>query len=193
MIQRSNKTTRRRPDAGTRRKQTAKAGRPAGSGRYHVGMVAQARIACAEMGATNDQLAKFFGVSRKSVQEWLREHQAFREAVQAGRDAFNSAELEATTLQRATGYDYTERTEELRGRGKNAKLITVKTVRRHVPADTSAAIFWLCNRSPARWKQSSKVELGGADGKPLQIVMFQGDRKTGNPKPETRNPAGGTK
>ena len=39
--------------------------RPKGTGAYKRAMAEQARIACADLGATNEKLAKLFGVTRK--------------------------------------------------------------------------------------------------------------------------------
>lgn len=42
---------------------------------------------------------------------------------------------------------------------------------RHIPADTTAAIFWLKNRRPKDWRDKQEHELTGKDGKPIETTV----------------------
>lgn len=45
----------------------------------------------------------------------------------------------------------------------------IKRVKKYSPPDTTAAIFWLKNRLPQKWRDSHALELGGKDGGPIQV------------------------
>ena len=59
--------------------------------------------------------------------------------------------------------------EEINGarRIKKAKYVTVRKVRKEVSPDAKAAMDWLCNRNPDRWKKLKHMELTGPGGKDL--------------------------
>ena len=65
-----------------------------------------AKAACALLGATNDHLAKLFGVSTKTIEYWIRENSTFFKAVRDGKDQYNVRKVEASLLQRAIGFEY---------------------------------------------------------------------------------------
>lgn len=104
-----------------------------------------------ELGATNFQLARAFGVSRSTLDSWLTHRPKFREQVSAGRDTANNAVADSL-FHRAQGYWYPDFVPaEVEGR----TIIT--QVWRHVPADVSAAMFWLENRLPEAWKRTKRM------------------------------------
>jgi hypothetical protein len=41
----------------------------------------------------------------------------------------------------------------------NVEKVKLVELRRHVPADTTAAIFWLKNRRPEAWREKSQVAV----------------------------------
>jgi hypothetical protein len=43
--------------------------------------------------------------------------------------------------------------------GSNEERAEIVEVRRHVPADVAAAIFWLKNRRPEKWREKSQVAV----------------------------------
>jgi hypothetical protein len=42
--------------------------------------------------------------------------------------------------------------------GSNEERAEIVEVWRHVPADVAAAIFWLKNRRPEKWREKSHLE-----------------------------------
>lgn len=115
-----------------------------------------AYVACSEGGLTNEGLARMFGVSRNTVQTWMREHDAFRVAIRSGKDEFDSREVEKATLKRALGYDYVEEVEEWDSEA-GAYTVTKRT-KKHLPGDVTAQRFWLKNRDPERWPDTNRTE-----------------------------------
>ena len=113
---------------------------------------AMAFMACAEMGATNRQLARLFGVGSSTLDRWIARHADFRGAIKRGKAQFDTEVVERALLKLALGYRYTE---ETRTPGEQGLELT-KAVQKQTPPNTKAQIFWLSNRAPGRWKR--KVE-----------------------------------
>lgn len=127
-----------------------------------------AKTACALLGATNEQLAKLFGVHVTTVEYWLRENSSFFKTVRDGKDQYNARKVESALLQRALGYEYDEVTREhveIKNGTRMEPLpgVKVKVVRKKVLPDTTAIIFFLINRSrqSGRWQNSQNVKVTG--------------------------------
>jgi hypothetical protein len=109
------------------------------------------------IGALDKDVAAFFGVTRKCVEEWGRRYKEFGSAIQNGRDAYHTKKIERCLRERATGYEYEEVTiREIKikqGKGQ-ASLPAIEkiTVKKKVPPDVTAIMFFLQNRHAARWK-----------------------------------------
>ena len=99
------------------------------------------------LGATNEELAAFFEVTRRTVDNWIARHPDFAEAVRSGRVAAD-ARVARCLYDRAVGWQHTvERTVMHCGKAR-----TLKDVVRY-PPDTQACIFWLRNRRPEMWRE----------------------------------------
>ena len=102
------------------------------------------------LGATNDELAGFFNVAPRTVDNWLSVHADFATAVRNGRAAAD-ASIARKLYRRADGYDYTaEKLVVYRGEAKKVDL------RVHVPPDVGACIFWLRNRRREQWSEGAR-------------------------------------
>lgn len=121
----------------------------------------QAYNVCREFGATVQQMASLFNVSIKTIEYWMRKYPEFKQAVQRGRDMFDSEKVERSLLKRALGYDYQYQTKEINSKqhiDKNGKIQTLHNQRiinsnTHTPPDVKACIYWLANRHPDRWNR----------------------------------------
>jgi hypothetical protein len=98
-------------------------------------------------GATDDQLAGFFQVSRRTLDDWLQAHPRFARAVRDGRAAAD-ATIARRLFQRAMGYDYL--TETIFVQDGEAQQVAHKV---HVPPDVGACILWLRNRRRRDWME----------------------------------------
>jgi hypothetical protein len=104
------------------------------------------------LGATNDELAGFFNVAPRTVDNWLSVHADFATAVRNGRAAAD-ASIARKLYRRADGYDYTaEKLVVYRGEAKKVDL------RVHVPPDVGACMFWLRNRRRQDWGERARPE-----------------------------------
>ncbi|MBM3649526.1 MAG: hypothetical protein FJX11_17240 [Alphaproteobacteria bacterium] len=119
-------------------------GRPT---RFVPGMVEQAHNYCL-LGATNDELALFFGVCPATIDNWIARRAEFGEAVKSGR-VVADARVARGLFDRAVGYDrHVERQVVLDGAVK-ALTSTV-----HYPPNVQACIFWLRNRRRRTWSEA---------------------------------------
>lgn len=161
--------------------------RPGRPRKYQPEFARMAKVACEEGGFTDLKLARLFNVSKSTINEWKKDFPEFSDSIKEGKDAHDCAKVEKSLLKRATGYRFTEQTQELmwiddpkveqpsiedqlvRGiRPKRIKkYVTTKKVRKEMAPDGKAAMDWLCNRNPSRWKKLKHVELTGKDGKDL--------------------------
>lgn len=101
------------------------------------------------LGHTDIELAAFFEVAEDTIYEWKKVHPQFSESVKRGKDKAD-AEVAQAFLKRALGYQYEEETFEM---GVNTKTVT-----KEVPPDAGAALNWLKNRQPKKWRDKQEVE-----------------------------------
>lgn len=102
------------------------------------------------LGSTDVQLADFFGVCEKTINNWKKEHPKFLQAIKDGKEKADS-EIASALFYRAKGYKH----KEDKIFNNNGEALIVPTVK-HYPPDTAAAFIWLKNRSG--WKDKQEVE-----------------------------------
>ena len=104
------------------------------------------------LGGTNEDLADFFEVSRSTIDEWLRVHPEFAEAVRKGRDLIDIVVAEKL-LTRVMGYTHEGKKYVLhRGEEKEVRHVV------HYPPDARACAFWLRNRRRRQWLERAQPE-----------------------------------
>ena len=103
-------------------------------------------------GLTDEQIAKNMGIAPSTLYEWKKKSKEFSESLKKGKEVVDF-EVENALLKRALGYEYEEETYE--------NGILTKKVKKHVPPDTTAQIFWLKNRQVKKWRD--KVEIADND------------------------------
>ncbi len=118
----------------------------------------------AEDGWTDQQIADYFGIGIRTFYAWRAAHPEFRQAVRLGKDGPDDR-MQGSLYHRGNGYEWEEEQaiklrEEtwINGEKHVTERVEVVTVRRQVPPDTSAAIFWLKNRRG--WKDKSEIDHG---------------------------------
>lgn len=122
-----------------------------------------------DIGATDFELAQFFGVNKSTIYYWKNEYPSFNEACQLGKTGPDSR-VENSLYHRAVGYSFDAR----KFFNNEGEITTVEYVE-HVPPDTKAAHIWLLNRRPDKWRE--KVEHSGTDGGPIQLQITSTDAK----------------
>lgn len=111
----------------------------------------QARKLC-KLGATDIEVADFFGVNVATLYRWKNDHPSFCEALKEGKTEADARVVDSL-YHRAVGYSYdSEKVFQFQG------AIIRAPVREHVPPDTTACIFWLKNRQAADWRDKQEHE-----------------------------------
>jgi hypothetical protein len=121
------------------------------------------------LGATDAEIANFFEVDERTVNNWKNDYPEFFQSIKDGKEKAD-AEIANSLYNRAKGYkQQTVKVFQYQG-----DPVIVPVVE-HVAPDTGAAIFWLKNRQPKRWRD--RVEHTGADGGPIAIADISDDEK----------------
>lgn len=108
---------------------------------------------CLVFGATDAQLADWFGVCEKTVNTWKITHPEFLQSIRQGK-AFADANVARCLYERAIGYTRPD-VHICIWQGK--AIITPIT--KHYPPDVGAAKYWLNNRQPSCWRNQVEVEV----------------------------------
>lgn len=112
------------------------------------------------MGATEQEICQKLGVSVARFGEYKKEFQELRESLKKGRSDADDT-VEAALFRRATGYTTEEvKTNTYVDNNNNQRQFRV-SVTKEIPPDTTAAIFWLKNRRPEKWRDRQELGIGG--------------------------------
>lgn len=119
--------------------------------KYKIEYAEQAYKLCL-LGATDKELADFFDVTESTLNLWKLNHKEFSESLKGGK--FEADAVIASKLyHRAKGYEHPEIiTATFQG-----EITDMKTVTKHYAPDTTAAIFWLKNRQPSKWRDRQEI------------------------------------
>lgn len=118
--------------------------------------VAQAEKLC-RLGATDIELADFFECDVRSIYRWAQTHDAFCQALKAGKDSCDDR-VERSLYNRAIGYTHDAVKIFMPA---NAAAPVYAPYREHVPPDVGAASLWLRNRRADAWKDKREVAHSG--------------------------------
>lgn len=130
--------------------------------KYKAEFAEQARKMCL-LGATDKDLAGFFGVNELTINRWKKDHKEFCKSLKDGKDEAD-ARVAERLFNRALGYSHPED----KIFNNNGEPMVVPTTK-HYPPDTTACIFWLKNRQKERWRDKQETEMTGKDGGPLEV------------------------
>jgi len=124
-----------------------------GQSKYKREHAAQAEKLC-RLGATDREVADFFGVSERTLYRWQAQHDDLRQSLKIGKES-SDERVERSLYRRATGYSFDA--VKIFQNGKQVPYVE------HVPPDTTACIFWLKNRKPEAWRDTSRIDLTNSD------------------------------
>lgn len=128
----------------------------------------QAEKLC-KLGATDKQLADFFGTSEKTLNTWKSKYPKFLQSLKEGK-SYADAEVVESLYQRAKGYVHDS--EEIKvvsdGMSMGSSVVRVP-VKKIYPPDPVSCIFWLKNRQPKLWRD--KVETGFTDSEGNDVAV----------------------
>lgn len=100
------------------------------------------------LGATDKEVAEFFGVTERTVNQWKRSYPEFLQSLKRGKEDAD-ANVAKSLYRRALGYSHPAVKIFWDPKTDTEKVIPY--TERYAP-DTTACIFWLKNRRPAEWR-----------------------------------------
>ena len=103
----------------------------------------------ARMGLTDEKLASLLQVSRSTLSDWKKTNPEFRDTISQAKSAADAQVIDGL-FRRACGFTADDGT--------------------YYPPHPVACSFWLRNRSPEAWRDTSRTELSGPDGGPIQAA-----------------------
>jgi len=146
----TRKSTKRKPQPNGRSTRAKKKnGRPT---KFKPEYLEQAYKLCL-LGATDEEMADFFGVRVTTIDNWKKKRKKFLGAVKRGKIAAD-ANVAESLYKRACGYEHPE--DKIFCTDGN---VTTVATTKHYPPDTAAAFIWLKNR--AGWTDKRDVNLSG--------------------------------
>ena len=122
--------------------------------------------AWARDGLVDGQIAKNMGISEATLYNYKNKYPEIRQALQKGKEIVD-IEVENALFKKALGYNTTvQKAFKLKDivYGENGKKISeterieYATEEIHIPADTTAQIFWLKNRKKQQWRDKVEYE-----------------------------------
>lgn len=121
------------------------------------------------LGAIDKDIADFFEVDEKTINNWKLEHPEFLQSIKRGKTEAD-ANMAHRLFTKGSGYEREEIELKVVALGNNqGSEVQEIPVIKHYPPDTTAAIFWLKNRQPDKWREKTTTELTGANGGPLEF------------------------
>lgn len=116
------------------------------------------------LGLTNDELGDRFGVSGKTIDQWIREIPEFAACVYDGREGADALVIGAA-FKAAIGYSHDEDDIKAVSLGNNqGSEIVVTPTTKHYPPNYNFANLILINRQRQRWPNRDNPSLGAGDG-----------------------------
>lgn len=107
------------------------------------------------LGATDEELATFFEVDERTINNWKKAHPEFFQSIKKGKDIAD-ANVADRLYQRAMGFEHDS--EEIKVVDHAIERVKVRKI--YAP-DPTSAIFWLKNRQGKRWRDKQEVEHSG--------------------------------
>jgi hypothetical protein len=108
------------------------------------------------LGATDKDLSDFFEVDEATVNRWKKDYPEFCKSLKAGKDQADAI-IAQKLFHRAKGYRHVD----TKFATFEGQITDSQEYMRHYPPDTTAAIFWLKNRQPQKWRDRQEVEHTG--------------------------------
>jgi organic radical activating enzyme len=118
---------------------------------------AEQALKLCRLGATDKDMADFFGVVESTLNLWKQAHPEFSEALKEGK-GLADAEVADKLFKRATGYSHPAVKIVADAKTKEEHVVEYTE---HYPPDTTACIFWLKNRRPDVWRDKVETQHSG--------------------------------
>lgn len=126
-----------------------------------------------ELGATDMEIADFFGVDVRTIYRWKLAHEEFCQAMSVGKEHADER-VKRSLYQRATGYSYVQKKAIKLKAPEGGEKVEIIDLECHVAADAAAAFNWLKNRDRDNWSDRQGVDVTSGGEKiamPATIIL----------------------
>lgn len=106
------------------------------------------------LGATDKDLAGFFDVNEDTINQWKKTQDEFSESLKRGKEQADAL-VASKLFHRAIGYEH----EDTQFATFQGEITDSQTYVKHYAPDTTAAIFWLKNRQPGKWRDKTEQDI----------------------------------
>ena len=122
------------------------------------------------LGATDKQISDFLEITEETLNQWKHKYPEFSESLKGAKSELDT-KVEQSLYRRARGYSHKAiHFDSFKGD------VTETEYTERYPPDTTACIFWLKNRQPAKWRDKQELEHSGA----LSITVNLTEKKGGS-------------
>lgn len=115
----------------------------------------------AAKGYTDIEMADIMGISERSFNYWKERYPEFLQSIKEGKRIPDEKVIQSL-YKNATGYNYKAKkpmvVSDGGGEGSHVEIVEYTE---HVPAQTTAQIFWAKNRMPDKWRDRQDIEHSG--------------------------------
>lgn len=123
-------------------------------------------------GLTDEQIAHNMKINASTLYDYKKKHSEISESLKKGKEIVDF-EVENALLKKAFGYnakvlkhikvkkaDYNDEGYKVNEREEIVEVFDEV----HIPADTTAQIFWLKNRKPDKWREKPQEQINDDEG-----------------------------
>lgn len=125
----------------------------------------------ARTGLTDEQIASNMGICRDTLNEWKKKFPVISDTLKVSKEVADF-QVENALYKRAIGCTIKEE--------KLTKYGEVVELKREIPGDVTAQIFWLKNRKPSEWKDKREEEERHEEG----VTIVNDIPRTNDNKPD---------
>ena len=128
----------------------------------------------AREGLTDEQISRNIGIAIRTFYEWQERYPQFRQAIKKGKAPVD-IQVENALLKRALGYEYEETITEIEQIEEGKQKTHVRRIKKQMPPDVGAIVFWLKNRRPNKWRD--KIEAAPEIANDLLQSLMELERR----------------
>lgn len=133
------------------------------------------------LGATDAELAEFFGVCEATLNKWKIKYPLFVESIHNGKVRAD-ADVAHKLYDRAIGAKWIEQAAfKVRNQtesGVFTEEVVIVDLERGAPPDTQAISLWLRNRKSTLWKDKVDINHGGQEDNPILVAPAEIQQRT---------------
>lgn len=130
-------------------------------------------------GLTNEQIAENMGIVQSTFYRWVAENKELKDVLKRTKDICDM-QVENALFRKAIGYEYYEETTDFMFKDGVEVECGKKRVKKIMPPDTTAQIFWLKNRKPETWRDKQVIDASISNDDNFKLMQaYMGNIKNG--------------